>query len=239
MKPDQPFTNNDSRQKLRALLIDTATNLLASSGAEGVTTRSVATAANVQPPTIYRLFGDKDALLDAVAEDAFYKYAITKSTHEAADPIDDLRAGWDLHIDFGLANPHLFTIMAEPRRAAQSSAAGIGKDVLAARIRRIAAAGKLKVSEQLAVDLTQATGIGIIFTLLAKPEQYRDRSLADVAFQTLLEAITTETAPQKETDLIVAANTMHAHVSGLEGVLTLSEMSLFTEWLDRITNTQS
>jgi AcrR family transcriptional regulator len=49
-----------------------------------VTTRSVALAAGVQPPTIYRLFGDKDGLLDAVAEHGFAHYAANK---RPADPI--------------------------------------------------------------------------------------------------------------------------------------------------------
>ncbi|WP_338419811.1 TetR family transcriptional regulator [Streptomyces klenkii] len=33
-----------------------------------MTTRAVAAAAGVQAPAIYRLFGDKDGLLEAVAE---------------------------------------------------------------------------------------------------------------------------------------------------------------------------
>jgi AcrR family transcriptional regulator len=36
-------------------------------GRRAVTTRAVAAGAGVQAPTIYRLFGDKDGLLDALA----------------------------------------------------------------------------------------------------------------------------------------------------------------------------
>jgi AcrR family transcriptional regulator len=39
-----------------------------------VTTRAVAEAAGVQAPTIYRLFGDENGLLDAVAEHGFASY---------------------------------------------------------------------------------------------------------------------------------------------------------------------
>ena len=44
-----------------------AADLLQSGGIDAVSTRAVAAAAGVQPPTIYRQFGDKDGLLDAVA----------------------------------------------------------------------------------------------------------------------------------------------------------------------------
>jgi len=43
-----------------------------------VTTRSVALAAGVQAPTIYRLFGDKSGLLDAVVEHGFASYMARK-----------------------------------------------------------------------------------------------------------------------------------------------------------------
>ena len=71
-----------------------------------MTTRSVALAAGVQAPTIYRLFGDKNGLLDAVAEHGFATYMARKPPGDpTADPVESLRAGWELHVGFGLANP--------------------------------------------------------------------------------------------------------------------------------------
>ena len=57
---DQPASA--AERMLRA-----AADLLQTGGIEAVSTRAVAAAAGVQPPTIYRQFGDKDGLLDAVA----------------------------------------------------------------------------------------------------------------------------------------------------------------------------
>ncbi len=65
----------------------------------------------MQAPAIYRLFGDKDGLLEAVAEHVMDGYVAEKSAHVAAteiDPVEDLRAGWTSHVEFGLANPALF-----------------------------------------------------------------------------------------------------------------------------------
>src|SRR5579862_10063683 len=56
------------RRETRDNLVEVAARLLREQGAAAVTTRAVAEAAGVQAPTIYRLFGDKDGLLDAAAE---------------------------------------------------------------------------------------------------------------------------------------------------------------------------
>ncbi|MDQ2795770.1 MAG: TetR/AcrR family transcriptional regulator, partial [Actinomycetota bacterium] len=47
-------------------MIDVAARLLQEEGPAAVTTRGVALAAGVQAPAVYRLFGDKDGLLEAV-----------------------------------------------------------------------------------------------------------------------------------------------------------------------------
>jgi AcrR family transcriptional regulator len=43
-------------------------------GPDAVSTWAVSAAAGVQPPVIYRLFGDKNGLLDAVASYGFESY---------------------------------------------------------------------------------------------------------------------------------------------------------------------
>ena len=67
-----------SRDQTRAQLVAVAAHLLATHGPDAVTTRAVALAAGVQAPTIYRLFGDKNGLLGAVAEHGFASYLARK-----------------------------------------------------------------------------------------------------------------------------------------------------------------
>jgi hypothetical protein len=58
------------------------------------------------------------------------------------DPMDALRAGWDLHVGFGPANPAIFSIMyGDPRPAKTSPAAAKAFDVLRQRMRALAVAG--------------------------------------------------------------------------------------------------
>ena len=86
----------------------------------------------MQAPAIYRLFGDKDGLLEAVAEHGFATFLAAKRVDpDPADPIEDLRAGWDLAVEFGLANPALYTLMyGEPRLGTTSAAFQAGMEIL-------------------------------------------------------------------------------------------------------------
>ena len=58
----------------RARIVAAAAGLLTKGGREAVSTRAVSAAAGVQAPTIYRLFGDKQGLLEAVASHGFTTY---------------------------------------------------------------------------------------------------------------------------------------------------------------------
>src|SRR3954470_7132492 len=82
----------------RGRIVAAAARRLAEGGPDAVSTRAVSAAAGVQPPTIYRLFGDKEGLLDAVAAHGFQAYLATKTiVPQSDDPVADLRRGWDLH----------------------------------------------------------------------------------------------------------------------------------------------
>lgn len=225
-----PVPDDSTRARSRSAIIDAATRILESDGPDGLTTRAVAVAAEVQPPTIYRLFGDKDGLIDAVAEHVYAGYVASKTVGALDDPIADLRVGWDVHLAFGLANPGLFALMVAPHRRVTSPAIAAGIEVLRQRVRRIAAAGRLRVSEQRAVDLIHATGTGVILTLLASPESERDPGLAELAYDGLLRTITNARRGPADS-LTAAAVTLRSDPLAM---LTTAEATLFREWLDRI-----
>jgi len=215
----------------RANLIDVAARLLATGGPEAVTTRSVALAAGVQAPTIYRLFGDKNGLLDAVVEHGFATYVGQKHLDPAADPVDSLRAGWELHIGFGLANPALFRLMHAALKTSADVAAG--EEILRERIRRVARAGRLRVSERRAANLIHAAGTGVVLTLIDQPEDQRDDGLADAAWQSVTAVILTGRRPTDETGPAAAAVTLRAALPDLTE-FTPAERQLLGEWLSRI-----
>jgi AcrR family transcriptional regulator len=182
-----------SRDQTRAQLVEVAAHLLATQGPDAVTTRAVALAAGMQAPTIYRLFGDKNGLLDAVAEHGFASYLARKPPVGAdADPVESLHAGWELHVGFGLANPELFRLMYTTLRTPHGRAvAATGIGILQARVRRVAEAGRLRVTERRAADLIHAAGTGVVFTLIDQAAAERDDTLADTAWESVCATILT------------------------------------------------
>jgi len=104
-----PYTDELGGQDgVRLRIISAGGALLAKSGRDALTTRAVAALAGVQAPTIYRLFGDKVGLLEAVAEHVLQQFVHAKATHVKRDPLEDLRLGWDLNIAFGLRTRRSF-----------------------------------------------------------------------------------------------------------------------------------
>ncbi|MET9489461.1 TetR/AcrR family transcriptional regulator [Nocardia sp. NPDC006630] len=232
-------TAGSSRDETRAQLVEVAAQLISEHGAAAVTTRAVAQAAGVQAPTIYRLFGDKDGLLDAVTEHVFAAYiAGKKLAEDDSDPVVALRAGWDTHIGFGLANAALFGLINDPARNAGTSAANTaGVAVLRARVHRVAAIGRLRVPERRAVELIRAAGTGTVLTLLSMPEQDRDPDLADAMFDAVMRSILTDAPALAEDSPAAAAVAFRTVVPELP-MLTATERALMSEWLDRATASQ-
>jgi AcrR family transcriptional regulator len=221
------------RRGTRENLVQVAARLLREQGAAAVTTRAVALAAGVQAPAIYRLFGDKDGLLEAVAEHVLAGYVAGKTlTAVSDDPIADLRAAWDLHIGFGRANGALFRFLADPARDGRSPASVAGEEALRNRVRRIAAIGRLRVSERRAVDLIHAAGTGAVLTLLAMAPPDRDAGLADALYDAVIAAILTDAPALPGEGTTAAAVTFRTVVPDL-AALSEAERALLSEWLDR------
>jgi AcrR family transcriptional regulator len=227
-----------TERSTRDRIVEAAATLLTDGGREAVSTRAVSAAAGVQAPAIYRIFGDKQGLLDAVASHGFAAYLRDKSAlGHTDDPVEDLRHGWDLHVGFGVAHPAFYTLIyGEPRPGAESPAAAAAAAVLAGQIRRIAEAGRLRVSEERAAQLVHAAGCGTTLTLIAIAEDRRDPALSHLSREAVLAAITTD-APVSAADTGAAGRAV-ALRAALPRTTALSdaERALLTEWLDRLSS---
>jgi AcrR family transcriptional regulator len=224
------------RERARARIVEVAAGLLAAGGPDAVSTRAVALAAGTQAPAIYRLFGDKDGLLAAVAEYGFASFLARKPPlAPGGDPVADLRAGWNLTISFGVENPALYALMYSNPAGRRTAAAAAGAALLRDRIRAIAAAGRLRVSETLAADLLQAAGRGTLLVLLDPPGQ-APGPLADVMFDAVTAQILTPAGPGQPEPAgtpVPAANALRAGLTGLTA-LSAGERHVLGEWLDRV-----
>ncbi|WP_020419023.1 TetR/AcrR family transcriptional regulator [Amycolatopsis sp. ATCC 39116] len=225
-----------AREVSRQRLVEVAADLLAREGREAVTTRAVAAAAGVQAPAIYRLFGDKDGLLDAVAEHGYATFLAAKHADaRPEDPVEDLRTGWDLAVEFGLANPELYTLMyGEPRRGTDSAAFRAGMEILLDRIHRLASSGLLRVGEELAASLIHATARGAVLTWLSLPGDQRDPALLTALREAMITAVTLEEPAVRDASPASAARALRALLPE-QTTLSSAEQHLLSEWLDRLT----
>ncbi|MFE9555269.1 TetR/AcrR family transcriptional regulator [Streptomyces sp. NPDC006703] len=231
----RPGTPSPGREQTRQRVIEAAIDLLTRGGRDAVTTRAVADAAGLQPPAIYRLFGDKDGLLDAVAEHGFAAFLATKHIDpDPQDPIEDLRAGWDVAIEFGLANPALFTLMyTEPSRTRYSAAFKTGMEILMGRVRRLAAGGWLRVDEELAAQVIHATARGAVLTWLSLPQDRRDPALLTTLRESMVATVTNQQPAVRDAGPAGAARALRAALPEQTN-LSSAEQHLLTEWLNRL-----
>jgi len=220
----------------RARIIAAALELLEQGGQDAVSTRAVSAAAGVQPPTIYRFFGDKDGLLDAVATQGFVNYRASKSARPPAeDPVADLRQGWDAHIELALANPALYQLMQSRvwTDVATSSAYAATAELLTERIGRVARAGRLRIPEPLAATLMQATCAGVALQLIATPADERDPALSQTAREAVIAAMTTDEPLGGSPGPASAAIALQAALPTIDA-LSDNERALMGDWLARI-----
>ena len=242
---DEPGTIDDTlatSPSPRDRILRAAAMLLAAGGREAVSTRAVSAAARVQPPTIYRQFGDMRGLLDAVAADGFARYLRAKVARRGTeDPVADLRAGWDAHIGFGLANPALYALMyGDPRSGAMPTTAVEARKILEGLVRRVAEAGRLRVGVDRATRMIHAAGVGVVLTLIAFEDADRDLAASELTREAILAAVTTHSSPGGVIEH-AGPRRVAAHAVALKAVLpeasadfTPAERGLLAEWLDRL-----
>lgn len=203
-----------------------------------MSTRAVSAAADVQPPTIYRQFGDMNGLLDAVASAGFDAYIQTKTRRaRPRDAVAELREGWTRHIEFGLAHPHLYALMyATPRAPQQGSAAKAAAAMLHALMGRVAESGRLAVGVDRAAAMVHAAAVGVTLGLLNAST--RDPKIPAAMLEAVLDAIlTAEATPVRGTPEQQAAAHAVALIALLPDLATPfspAEVTLLMEWLRRL-----
>ena len=184
----------ESAAATRRALLDAAAELLDSGGPEAVTLREVGARAGVSRGAPYRHFADKEALLVAVATEAWRQIGDDVEGLRAASglsPTDKLRAALTAFVAIGRRRPHLYQMMFSSTAmagAAQHSQDGfiaiIGELVGDEDARRYAAllmAGAhgvigMEVGGQLTVDKWQTSAEELVAVLVAITTEARDRT---------------------------------------------------------------
>ncbi|MFE9476793.1 TetR/AcrR family transcriptional regulator [Streptomyces griseofuscus] len=233
------MATRESPDSPRRRIVDAAVALLENGGPDAVSTRAVAAAAGMQPPAIYRLFGDKEGLLEAVAEHGYAQFLERKRVQldpAPLDPVQELRCGWDMVVEFGVSRPELFVVMNRATGRGSDAAHRAGLEILQGRVRRLAAGGWLRVDEELAAQIIRATGLGAVTTWHSTPADRRDPELLTVLRESMVAAVTRAepAVPAAESGPAAAARALRAALPDDADVLSDAEQRLLREWLTRL-----
>jgi AcrR family transcriptional regulator len=228
---------------VRTRILETAASLLAQSADADISTRAICDAAGVTPPTLYHHFGDKDGLLAAVVDFGWAAFLETK--HAAAAVVhdhiaDDVRAGWDNHLEFARENPSFYKLMWSPAVAANSAAVREAYQMLYDRLELGAGRGQLRMSAETASRIVLSATIGAALSLIAQPDLYGDGTFATQLREAVIAWITVpqDAAPpahQPERGpaptVASAAATLSSRLAAGSTPLTGPETALLQQWL--------
>lgn len=185
--------------------------------------------------TIYRIFGDMDRLLDSAASRGFEEYVATKRARPSlADPLDDLRAGWDLHVDFGLSHPYVYAhTYGKNRPGVQTPAVQAAAHILEGLVERVAQSGRLLRGVTSTAQIIHSAGCGVVMTLMQIPPHERDMTVSASVREAVLSSLTTDAVPVLE-GTAPHAVALRSSLQTPDERFTNAELGLLREWLDRL-----
>ncbi|MFE4667456.1 TetR/AcrR family transcriptional regulator [Streptomyces sp. NPDC056716] len=230
---------DDAKTRSRRQILDVAAELLEREGAQALSTRAVAAAAGIRAASLYQLFGDKDGLLSALAIHAFDLYLAQKHTlAPSGDPVEDMRRGWDMHVDFGLEHPAFYLLMYGTDRPGRvPPAAREAEKLLMGFLDRAAHDGRLRVPPVLAARLMLAAVTGITLSLISAAGSDRDPEVSTRMREALIDALATHASPTPDATLASRALALDAALARADQAtlpLRPVETALLHDWLQQL-----
>ena len=226
---------------VRDRLLLAATQLLDEAAGGPVSTRQISERAGVRAPTLYHHFGSKQALLDAVVSHGFKQFLKDRrASGDSGDPLDDIRAGWDGHVAFGLEFPGSYAHIYGNVRPGVPC--GVTEDVQAHLLEALqpaAGQGSLRVPAAEAAARILAACSGVTLTLIQQPPAQRDLGLSERMRESVLAAITNAPLEPRTTEQTTAAlETVSRSLDRRPSPLTAGERALMRELLARLADEQ-
>ncbi|GAA4566410.1 TetR/AcrR family transcriptional regulator [Planotetraspora kaengkrachanensis] len=228
---------------VKTRILQAAATLLTESPEADISTRAVCEAAGVGAPALYRQFGDKEGLLTAVVDYGFEQYLASKrAARPSADPVQDLRDGWDNHVAFAVDNPNYYRLMYSPGLSAPPGAAAEAHALLVAVLERCAAAGRLRISPEVAAQMVMSANAGVALSLVSRPAIYTDPEFSRLVRDAVIAFITVDGTPgtgagapgsaSGAPSVPVTATTLSAQLRDSSPAdLTSAETALLQQWL--------
>lgn len=108
---------------LRTRLLEVTSQVISTAGSTAVTVRDVAGRAGTSASAVYALFGSREAMIEAVVEEGFRRFALHLAAAPRTDePVRDLGELGRAYRASALADPHFYRVLFERRRTADEAA---------------------------------------------------------------------------------------------------------------------
>jgi AcrR family transcriptional regulator len=227
---------------VRDRLLVAGAQLMEASGGPEVSTRAICEAAGVQAPTLYHHFGSKDGLLEEVVSHGFRQFLSQGGdpSSDPQDPIEEIRQGWDRHVQFGLQHPAFYAYIYG--RVERGKRCGVVDEVQAMLLHALEPAarqGRLTISPSDAAAQILAASSGVILALITDPADEPDLALSLRVRDAILESVTSRrTGRDSKTAAVSTTSAAIALASTLDEApppsLSVAELALLRVWLDRL-----
>jgi AcrR family transcriptional regulator len=237
-------SGNPNRGDLAARdrLLLAATQLLDEAAGGRVSTREITERAGVRAPTLYHHFESKQALLDAVVSHGFKEFLRSRrASGDDSDPLENVRAGWDSHVAFGLEFPGAYAHIYGSVKPGVPC--GVTEDVRAHLLEALQPAamqGRLRVSPAEGAAQILAACSGVTLTLIQQPQSERDFGLSERMRESVLATITDGAMAGQAVNAADATRnaleTVLARIEDAGSPLTIGEQALMRELLARLAN---
>jgi AcrR family transcriptional regulator len=242
-----PSATRDRILLAAAVLLDAAAH-----GGASVSTRAICERAGVQAPTLYHHFGSRQNLLDEVVSHGFREHLSRRQREHgtlgtaSSDPVDDVREGWDAHVQFGLDHPSFYAmIYGDVQPGVPCGVASEVEAMIRTALEPAARAGRLTVAPEQAAAEIMAASSGVTLSLIQQPPADRDPTLSPRVREAVLGAATVDAADRPADELardVPPASAAIALAAAVDAgdtgdALSPGETSLLRELLDRLSRT--
>ncbi|MFF4594660.1 TetR/AcrR family transcriptional regulator [Amycolatopsis sp. NPDC001319] len=227
-----PIQNTSAKDRL----LLAAAQLLDAAAGGPVSTRAICERAGVQAPTLYHHFGSKQGLLDAVVNFGFTQYVESTDKNRAdADPVEQIREGWDRHVDYGLAHPAFYLLLyGQIEPGVPCTLTSSAEAMLLELLTRAARQGRLRVAPAEAAQQIAAANSGVTLSLIAQPEDARDLEMSHQVREALLARLITDAPADAGSSVGVLAVALSTALDEQSDQLTPVEQTMLREWLGRL-----
>jgi AcrR family transcriptional regulator len=230
---------------VRTRIVEAAAGLLANAADVDISTRAACEAAGVTAPTLYHHFGDKQGLLAAVVDFGWATFLETKRTVAAVvheHVADDIRAGWDNHLEFARENPNFYKLMWSPGIGGNSASFHSAYQMLQERMELGARRGQLRVSADRAAQMVMAATTGAALSAISQPELFGNDAFALQLREAVIAAVTVagpsptgaRRAEAGTPTAAAAAATLKSQLTVEGSPLSAPEQELMQQWLTAI-----